>query len=244
MPMNVLIVEDEPNYADTLEMFVDELGYTITGIAGEGQVAKDLFKSEKPDLVLMDINLEGTITGIDLAQEFQKASPTPIIFITSFDDRETFEKAKETAPHAYLVKPFDPDTLERSMELAVQKAHSDDGKVFENNSNVALAKNCFFVKERNRLVKVKVDEILWVEVEDKYCVLHTKKRNYTLRQSLKDLALKLDPTVFVQTHRSYIVNANAIDDIDSQTFVVRINGNEIPLGKSYKDDLVRRLQML
>lgn len=242
--MKVLIVEDEPNYADTLEMFVDELGYSITGIVGEGNAAKDSFQVNRPDLVLMDINLEGDITGIDLAKDFQAKSPTPIIFITSFDDKATFEKAKDTAPHAYLIKPFDPEQLERSIELAMQRAHAVDEKVFEDNSNVALARDSFFVKERNRLMKIKISEVLWVEVEDKYCVLHTKKRNYTLRQSLKDLALKLDPAVFVQTHRSYIVNANAIDDIDSQTYVVRINGNEIPLGKSYKDDLVRRLQML
>lgn len=242
--MNVLIVEDEPNYADTLEMFVDELGYNITGIAGEGQAARDAFKLNKPDLVLMDINIEGDVTGIDLAREFQTNNPTPIIFITSFDDKETFAKAKETAPHAYLIKPFDPDRLERSMELALQRAHSDDEKVFEDNSNAVLARDSFFVKERNRLVKIKIASILWVEVEDKYCILHVSDRKYVLRQSLKDLAAKLDPAVFVQTHRSYIVNANAIDDIDYSLYVVRANGQEIPLGKSYKDDLVQRLQML
>ncbi len=242
--MNVLIVEDEPNYADTLEMFVDELGYTISGIAGEGKEAKNLFKSARPDLVLMDINLEGEITGIDLARDFQTSHPTPIIFITSFDDKETFQKAKETAPHAYLIKPFDPEALERSMELALQRAHSSDEKVFEEDDNVVLAKDSFFVKERNRLVKIKIAEILWIEVEDKYCILHVNDRKYVLRQSLKDLAVKLDSSIFVQTHRSFIVNANEIDDIDYHTYVVRIHGTEVPLGKSYKDDLIQRLQML
>ena len=173
--MNVLIVEDEPNYADTLEIFVDELGYNVTGIVGEGTAAKDSFEVNRPYLVLMDINLNGDIKGIELAKAFQATSPIPIIFITSFDDQKTFEKATATAPHAYLTKPFDPDTWERSMELAVQRAHSDDEKVFEDNSNVALARDSFFVKERNRLVKIKIPEVLWV-VEDKYCVLHTKNR--------------------------------------------------------------------
>jgi two-component system, LytTR family, response regulator len=242
--MNILIVEDEPNYADTLEMFIDELGYNIAGIAGEVNTAKQIFNSEKPDLVLMDINLHGDVTGIDLAKEFQSTNPTPIIFITSFDDKETFEKAKATGPHAYLIKPFDPDTLERSIELAVQSAFSEDEKVFDKNTNVALARDCFFVKERNRLIKIKIAEVLWIEVEDKYCNLHIKGRKYVLRQSLKDLAEKLDPAVFVQTHRSYIVNANEIEDIDYALYIVRIHGQEIPLGKSYKDELVQRLQML
>ena len=242
--MNVLIVEDEPNYSDTLEMFIDELGYQVIGVAQEGKTALNLFKNSKPDIVLMDINLNGEMTGIDVAKEFQSVQHTPIIFITSFDDKETFEKAKETAPYAYLIKPFDPDALQRSIELALRRAHAEDSKAFEEESNVVLASNSFFVKERNRLIKVDIDDVFWVEVEDKYSILHVDTKKYVLRQSLKDIAEKLDPSVFVQTHRSHIVNASKIEDIDLNLFVVRINGNEIPLGKSYKDNLINRLQML
>ena len=104
--MKVLIVEDEANYADTLEMFVDNLGYEVVGIAGQGKMAMSLFDEHNPDLVLMDINLDGELTGIDLARIFQGQRPTPIIFITSFDDKETFGKAKQTGPYAYLLKPL------------------------------------------------------------------------------------------------------------------------------------------
>lgn len=242
--MKVLIVEDEANYADTLEMFVDELGYEIAGIAASGKKAIDLFETEKPDLVLMDIHLEGELSGIDLARIFQGQKVTPIIYITSFDDPETFAKAKQTGPYGYLIKPFEPSSLQRSIELAVQHAYAEGEQVFENSEEVVLATSCFFVKDRNRLIKIKIDEILWVEVEDKYCMLHTRDRKFTLRQSLKELAQRLDPSVFVQTHRSYIVNAAEIEDIDLSLFVVRINGTEIPLGRAHKDELMRRLQML
>lgn len=242
--MNILIVEDEPNYADTLEMFVDNLGYNTVGVASQGKQAMVLFDEHKPDLVLMDINLEGELTGIDLARIFQGQRATPIIFITSFDDPETFAKAKQTGPYAYLIKPFKPDELQRSIELAIQHAHVDGEQVFENNEEVILASTCFFVKDRNKLIKIKLEEILWVEVEDKYCMLHTKERKFTLRQSLKDLAEKLDPSLFVQTHRSFIVNAAEIEDIDMSLFIVRINGAEVPLGRAHKDELIKRLQML
>ena len=242
--MKVLIVEDESNYADTLEMFVDELGYEVAGVAGSGKKALELFEREKPDLVLMDIHLEGELSGIDLARIFQGQQVTPIIYITSFDDPETFAKAKQTGPYGYLIKPFEPDTLQRSIELAVQHAYAEGEQVFENSEEVVLAAACFFVKDRNRLIKIKTEEILWVEVEDKYCMLHTKDRKFTLRQSLKELAQKLDPSVFVQTHRSFIVNAAEIEDIDLSLFIVRINGAEVPLGRAHKDELMRRLQML
>ena len=242
--MKVLIVEDESNYADTLEMFVDELGYEVAGVAGSGKKALELFEQEKPDLVLMDIHLEGELSGIDLARIFQGQQVTPIIYITSFDDPETFANAKQTGPYGYLIKPFEPDTLQRSIELAVQHAYAEGEQVFENSEEVVLAAACFFVKDRNRLIKIKTEEILWVEVEDKYCMLHTKDRKFTLRQSLKELAQKLDPSVFVQTHRSFIVNAAEIEDIDLSLFIVRINGAEVPLGRAHKDELMRRLQML
>lgn len=242
--MKILIVEDEPNYADTLEMFVDELGYDLAGIAAQGKKAMELFDEHNPDLVLMDIHLEGELTGIDLARIFQGQRSTPIIFITSFDDKETFNKAKQTAPYAYLPKPFEPDALQRSIELALQQAFAEGEQVFESSEEVVLAATCFFVKDRSKLIKIKLDEILWVEVEDKYCMLHTKERKFTLRQSLKDLAEKLDPSVFVQTHRSYIVNAAEIEDIDLGLFIVRINGAEVPLGRAHKDELINRLQTL
>tara|TARA_R110002051_G_scaffold128399_1_gene202114 strand:+ start:2065 stop:2829 length:765 start_codon:yes stop_codon:yes gene_type:complete len=242
--MKILIVEDEANYADTLEMFVDELGYEIVGIASNGKSAMTLFDECNPDLVLMDINLEGELTGIDLARIFQGQRPIPIIFITSFDDQEYFNKAKQTGPYAYLIKPFDPQTLQRSIELALQNAYADGEQVFENQEEVLLATSCFFVKERNKLIKIKLEEILWVEVEDKYCMIHTSNKKFALRQSLKDLAKKLDQSIFVQTHRSFIVNASEIENIDLSLFVVKINGTEIPLGRSHKEEFIKRLQML
>ena len=242
--MKVLIVEDEPNYADTLEMFVDGLGYEIAGVASNGKTALDLFEEQHPDLVLMDIHLEGELSGIDLARIFQGKKQMPIIYITSYDDPETFVKAKQTGPYAYLIKPFEPETLQRSIELALQHAYAEGEQVFENSDQVVLAASSFFVKDRNRLIKIGIEEILWIEVDDKYCMLHTADRKFTVRQSLKELAQKLDPAVFVQTHRSYIVNATEIEDIDLSLFIVRINGAEIPLGRAHKDDLMKRLQML
>ena len=244
--MNVLIVEDEPNYADTLEMFIDELGYKLAGLADEGQKALKLFRENQPDIVLLDINIQGELSGIDLAHLFQAERPTPVIFITSYDDKETFEKAKRTGPHAYLIKPFDPAQLERSMELATLRTFtSDEENVFEQDEQHAiLAKEFFFVKERNKLVKLMIEDILWVSVEDKYCILNTVEKKFVIRLSLKELAQKLKAEVFVQTHRSHIVNIKKVDDIDLSEFTISINNQQVPLGKSYKDNLLYRLQML
>lgn len=242
--IKVLIVEDEPNYSDTLEMFVDELGYMVAGTASDALSAIDILNKKHPDLILMDINLQGGISGIELVKSLNSLHHIPVIFITSYTDKETFEMAKETAPSAYITKPFDPDALERSMELAIQSAYGADENVFEEDQNAVLAPSSLFIKERNRLVKIDLKDILWVEVEDKYCMLCTKDKRFALRQPLKELAEKLDPSVFVQTHRSYLVNIEQVENIDTHLFVVRINDREIPLGKTYKDQLISRLRIL
>ncbi len=130
------------------------------------------------------------------------------------------------------------------MELAIERAFAEDGNGLNLGNSGILAESFFFVKKQNRPFKVKIGDIKWVQVEDKYCILNTENIPYTLRMSLRDLTEKLDPSIFVQTHRSYLVNIDAIDHINPQTFVVNIGSTEIPLGKSFKDDLLKRLHIL
>lgn len=242
--MNILIVEDEPNYSDTLEMFIDELGYSVAGVAPNATEALRIFRETLPDIILMDINLEGSISGIELARRIQKLYSLPIIFITSFDDKETFNEAKLTFPYAYLIKPFDPDTLERSLELAFQNVYSINKVSPKADKPNETSTTSFFVKERNRLIKVEQTEILWIQADDKYCILNSREKKLTLRITLKELLEKLDPSTFSQTHRSFIVNKNMIESIDTQLSVIHINQTEIPLGRSFKDELMNDLSML
>lgn len=240
--IDVLVVEDEPNYSDTLEMFIEELGYRVSGVADEGEKALKHYLQHNPDLVLMDINLKGKMNGIDLSRQLQQIKRVPVIFITSFNDADTFEAARDTVPFAYLTKPFEPEQLQRCMELAIQNAFAGGRDLRQ--KEAALAPDHVFVKDRSRLIKLKLDDILWIEVEDKYCMLHTTNRKLLLRQSLKELATKLDESVFVKTHRSVMVNMNHVDDIDTALSVVNVKDNELPLGKTYRDELIERLNLL
>lgn len=243
--LHILIVEDEPNYADTLEMFVEKLGYNILGIVGHAQEAMLLFQSGKPDLILMDIHIKGEVSGIDLAKKMQAIREVPIIFITSYDDPETFDAAKETLPVAYLVKPFDPDQLERAMALAVHKLlKKNETKGFDAGTEAIGGSGVFFIKERSRLIRIRDTDILWVGVEDKYCMLHIADRKFVLRQSLKELLDRLDMQKFVRTHRSCVVRLDAIEDIDLSEYTLHVNGESLPLGQSYKDELLKRLRTL
>lgn len=118
--LRVLIVEDEPLYGRLLTAFVHSLGHVPVGPATSGEEALQLFDQEpRPQLALLDINLSGSLDGIDVAEALLARQRVPLIFNTSLADTATFNRAKQVGPSAYLVKPFDQVVLERAIALAL-----------------------------------------------------------------------------------------------------------------------------
>lgn len=115
----ILIVEDEAIIVKSLENRLLKAGYSIIGFASSGGEAIRLARLQKPDLILMDIKLEGEMNGIEAAEEINKHLNIPIIYLTSYSDDDTFQKAKITNPFAYLHKPFDGEQLQRIIDLTL-----------------------------------------------------------------------------------------------------------------------------
>ncbi len=117
----ILIVEDEVIVAINIEKRLQNSGYRVTGIASSSEQALEKVELEKPDLVLMDIKLKGELDGIDTADLIRKKHNLPIIYLTSYTDEETFQRAKLTEPFGYLIKPFEIRELHRTIEMALYK---------------------------------------------------------------------------------------------------------------------------
>ena len=120
--VNILVVEDDKASAIILEKLIQKLGYRLVAIAEKGEEALNIIKEKPIDLILMDIALPGSIDGIETAKKIKKAKNIPIIYITAGEDQATFERAKESMPMDYIVKPFNSDSLRRSVEMAIYKA--------------------------------------------------------------------------------------------------------------------------
>ncbi|MCI4671064.1 MAG: response regulator [Bacteroidia bacterium] len=242
--ISILIVEDEPLYADLLQIQVEEMGYEPSGIADNALDGMSLFHEKQPDLILMDINLADGGNGITLATKIQSIRPTPIIFITSLVDDDTFQKAAKTLPVAYLEKPVRVRKLQRTIELVVSRlglGNEDNNKDWGKD---LLIQDRFFVKVRNRLEKVEVKSIDYVEVENRYCSLFTDHRKYVVRMALQDLANKLPQHLFMQTHRSFMVNLEKVNSLDLGEGLLYVGEKGVPLGKTYKDSVMKRLNYL
>jgi two-component system, response regulator PdtaR len=117
----ILIVEDDDIIAKVADWRLKNLGYTVCGRASYASEALELVEKQKPDLVLMDINIQGSIDGIETAKLIKKGYNIPIVYVTSHSDGATLERAKETKPDGFIIKPFEDNDLRVAIELALKK---------------------------------------------------------------------------------------------------------------------------
>ncbi|MBX7137909.1 MAG: response regulator [Oligoflexia bacterium] len=121
----VMIVEDEAVTALDVEDTLTHLGYQVVGSVATGEEAVGLAKSEKPDIVLMDIVLKGAMDGITAAQEIWETLEVPIVFLTAYSDEATLGRAKCAKPYGYILKPFDERHLQTALQIALNRRASD-----------------------------------------------------------------------------------------------------------------------
>ena len=117
---SILLVEDDDVIAKVAQWRLNNLGYQVCGRAVSGAEAMELVVKHKPDLVLMDINIRGEIDGIETAKMIKKGFNIPVIYVTSHSEGETLERAKETKPDGFIVKPFDDNDLRVAIGLALK----------------------------------------------------------------------------------------------------------------------------
>jgi PAS domain S-box-containing protein/putative nucleotidyltransferase with HDIG domain len=128
---SILIVEDERSTALILKKSVEGMGYTVPGTTDTGPRAVEMAEQYQPDIVLMDITLEGEMDGIDSASTINDTLNIPVIYITSSTDSETIERAKTSNPYGYIIKPIDRRELKAAIEMALLR-HEMEWKIREN----------------------------------------------------------------------------------------------------------------
>lgn len=239
--VNILIVEDELLIAEDIRMQLEMLGYYVTGMAVSYNEAIDCIMKNLPDLVLVDINIEGNKDGIELGKFLKEEAEIPFIYLTSNADKGTVARAKETNPDAYLLKPFKSDNLFTSIEMALANAVTNHIQSNENETNEDFfLKDCLFIKKDNIFIKVKLEEIKYLKSEGNYLTLFLgTNEKHLIRSSFINIIEYLPENLFFQTHKSFMVNLKFLDQF-SYTNVI-IEGEEIPLSKSKRDLLFSKM---
>jgi DNA-binding LytR/AlgR family response regulator len=248
--IRILVVEDDPLHVEKVEMAIEQLNYQLVSVADNSAEAMRVARATKPDVVLMDIQLNGEEDGITLAGKLREAVSTPVIFTTSFTDMATIDRAKRTNPYAYLVKPLELHSLQAAIELALYNFSHDQQLAVADHQDFAwendiLCRESFFIKVADRIEKVKYDEVLWIELaEEKYINIVTEEKRLRMRCSLKQLTDKITSNLFVRINRTHIVNASKINTINEGKQTLCIAREEIPMGRTYKNQLLNKLNLL
>ncbi len=234
--IKILIVEDEPIIAEDLSFMLEEMGYEHSTICHDAEIAVKELSSTPYDLALLDINLENETSGIAVAEYLYKNNLAPFLFLTSLSDKSTLDKVKVTKPSGYLVKPIDENDLSVNIELALYSFKDDKVNLPSNNESH------IYVKDGHKLVKVAIQDILYLEGSNNYTIIHTSDRKIVLSQTLKLVMHKLASNKFVRVHKSAVVNMDHIDMISDQK--VHIKKHEIPIGRTYRSKFMMQLNTL
>jgi len=233
------IVEDEVIIADDIQMLIKELGYECIKPCGKYDKAITMLQTEQPDLVIIDINLGDKKDGIDVAKYIRSKMNIPFIFLTANSDEATVEKAKVTKPNAYIVKPFEKSDLYTAIEIALYNYNDRREPIPEKEKK--FLKNALFIKDGDYFHKVHFDDILYLSTEHVYVVVHTKQKNFLVRGNLLEFVESFDSSQFIRVHRCYVANLEKIEKINSSNIIV--GGDEIPISKNYRDNLLNMLNI-
>lgn len=231
------IVEDELLIAEKLKHLLSEIGYLVCEPAINYNEALELLKSGMPDLMVVDINLREKNDGIDLAKVINDKYQIPFIFLTANGDRLTVERAKKVYPHAFLLKPFTKEELYAAIEIAFSNYKVSSESI---ESKTDSFKEYIFIRENHRFIKLNFAEIIYVESQENYVIIHTSgKKNFIIRSTFSDFIKQLPEQLFLQTHRSFVVHLNHISKLEP----TEIFADEyvIPLSNTFRAKLYKVL---
>ncbi|MFI0430249.1 LytR/AlgR family response regulator transcription factor [Mariniflexile sp. HMF6888] len=237
--IKVLVVEDEIIIADNLCDSLNDLGFKALEPALSYTEAIELIELEKPNIAILDINLSGTKTGIDLAEKINADYNFPFIFLTSNSDKTTLDAAKKVMPPAYLVKPFSKEELYTTIEIVLNNFLNITAQIEKEDS---ITKEAIFIKDKGVITKVLFNDIIYLKSDHVYVeVILKNKKVFLIRGSLNDTIKELNNN-FIQVHRSYVINLDYLQQIDHKLLI--IHDNQIPIGKKYHESILKKINRI
>jgi DNA-binding LytR/AlgR family response regulator len=228
---NILIVEDELLIAEDIKTTIEELGHNVIAIVVRANKAIKILNSQKVDLILLDITIKGGLNGIDLAEIVNQQFKIPFIYLTSHADPKTVNEAIKTAPQGYVVKPFSNSDLYTSIALALEN-EKEEAITFLDNRDM----DHFFLKIEGTYQKLFHTDILYFRAAGNYIEVHQENKKYLVRQTFKKLSELIPASVFVQTHKSYILNREKISSFNTKH--VYIDQQEFLLGRTFTKSFI------
>jgi len=262
MTIRTILVDDEKLAVQGLQLRLQPFeDVEIIDTCSNGREAIRKIKTEKPDLVFLDIQMPG-FDGFSVVKGVMEIEPPLFVFVTAYEEHAI--RAFEANAVNYLMKPVDEDKLADTIErvrqrLAEKKSAEDAEQLLDVLAEVAPDRAADFgaegaestdrfeklinVKDRGQIFRVEVESIEHIEAAGDYMCIYTGDNSLILRETMKDLERRLDPRKFQRVHRSTIVNLDQVRQVKPHTngecFLVLDSGAEVKVSRSYRDVVAR-----
>lgn len=263
MTIRTILVDDEKLAVQGLQLRLEPFDdVEIIGTCQNGREAIRAIKTQKPDLVFLDIQMPG-FDGFSVVQGIMDVEPPLFVFVTAFQEHAI--RAFEANAINYLMKPVDEDkladTVERVRQRLAEKKGSEDAEKLktvlneiapeaaagfvtaEDMESAARFEKLINIKDRGQIFRVEVDTIEHIEAAGDYMIISTGDNSLVLRETMKDLERRLDPRKFQRVHRSTIVNLDQVRQVKPHTngecFLVLDSGAEVKVSRSYREVVAR-----
>ncbi|WP_075344415.1 LytR/AlgR family response regulator transcription factor [Tenacibaculum agarivorans] len=243
--INVLVVEDNPLEREALVEVLENNNYNITGIADNFKAALAIYLNQKDiDIVIIDIFLGEHPEGILFAETINQLEypKKPFLFLTSSIDKELFERAKATMPFNYMVKPFNELELLFSLGKAMETFYNQNETIADNDKGAIVTPDCLYIQKGNSLKKVLLDQIIFIQVEGRYCNIITEKGKFVILISLTKVIELLDSKIFGRVSRNFIVNLQKIEEIfPNDNLIMMLGGYKVTFSDKYKSIIKKHI---
>lgn len=235
--MNTLIIDDEPLALDVLETYISKMPeLNLVARCANALEANEIIRNNDIDLIFLDIQMP-QISGV----EFIKALPNPPLFIFTTAYSNYALEGYELNAIDYLLKPISMDRFMKAVNKASDQfelRHREDASGEAGSAGDGV--EFFFVKADKKLVKIKYNEILYIEGLKDYVIIRLEQGRVVTLQTMKSLEDKLPASKFQRIHRSYIVSIDKIHAVDGTSVDVYEKGaiKQLPIGKNYRDEIL------
>lgn len=246
----ILVVEDVNSIEIDVNNRLEELGYSVQSIVLSAEKAFQSIENESPDVVLMDINLDGKKDGIETAREIQENFDIPVVFLSGETDKDVLKRAAESDAYGFVAKPFQGAVLYTNIEMALYKHEKHCALVKKNkelnkyNGSAEQKQDFIFIRSDYKLNKINLKDILFIEALKDYVVINTRDKMFTTHATMKKMIQVLPESEFVRIHRSYIIRLDKIFSVKYPDLVIEDKMKVIPIGGLYRKDLFNKLNIV
>ena len=237
MMINTLIIDDEPLALEVLETYISQMPQlNLVAKCANALEANELLREHSIDLIFLDIQMP-QVSGVEFIKTLSK--PPLFIFTTAYSNYAL--EGFELNAIDYLLKPISIDRFMKAANKALEQfelRNKEEDSEHENQETDG--KDFFFVKADKKLVKIKYNEILYIEGLKDYVIIRMEQGRVVTLQTMKSLEEKLPEDKFKRIHRSYIVSIDKIKAVDGTSVDVIEKGQvkQLPIGKNYRDDIL------